>query len=242
MMRRLATRERALADVPRPVLALLAAGLALQLLWHLLVPAQRARPQALQAPPSLAALRLASLGEPVALSKLLMFHVQSIDSSPDLQGHFQMLDYASLEQWLARISELDPRAEYPLIAASHLYAEVQDPDKTRRMLEFVYRRFLDDPNRRWRALAQVTMVAKHQLHDLPLARRYAAALRHNATAAQVPDWARQLEFFVLEDMNEIDSAAVLLDAMQQSGQLKDPAERRFLQQRLAAMRRQAGAR
>ena len=41
------------------------------------------------------------------------------------------------------------------------------------MLEFVYREFLLDPNRRWPWLAHATVLAKHRLHDLPLALRYA---------------------------------------------------------------------
>ncbi len=228
-------RERSLRDVPRPVLLLLALALGAQVLWHARVAPRAADALALAPPPSLAWLRVASLGEPVALSKLLMFHVQTADSEPGQHGAYSLLDYRILQDWLDRIADLDPQADYPLIAASHLYAEVHDLPKKRMMLEFIYRRFLRDPNRHWRALAHATQIAKHKLHDLPLARRYASAIRLHATGPQVPGWARQMELFVLEDMNEIDSARILLGGLIASGQAGDARERAFLQQRLTQM-------
>lgn len=223
--------QRSLSVVPVAVPAVLVLALGLQMAWHRWVPPPRAGAVLLAAPPAPALLRLSALGEPIALSKLLMLHVQAADQG---QG-FGKLDYNSLEQWLTRISDLDPRAQYPLRVASHLYAEVSDPAKKRQMLEFIYRRFEGDPNLRWPSLAHAVIAAKHQLHDLPLARRYAGALRLQATGPGVPDWARQMEVFILEDMNEIESAKILLGGMIASGQVSDPQERRFLLERLKNM-------
>ncbi len=100
------------------------------------------------------------------------------------------------------------------------------------MLEFVYQRFLENPNHRWKSLAHVTLIAKYQLKDLPLALRYAKALRLQATDKNVPDWVRQLEIFVLEDMDELESAKILIGGFLQSGQISDPRELHFLSTRL----------
>ena len=48
----------------------------------------------------------------------------------------------------------------------------------------------------------------------------------------MPPWARQMEIFILEDMNELEAAKVLFASLLLSGALTDPAELRFLQQRL----------
>ena len=48
----------------------------------------------------------------------------------------------------------------------------------------------------------------------------------------MPHWARQMEVFILEDMNEQDSAAILLGGLLDSGQITDPNELRFLTDRL----------
>ncbi len=100
------------------------------------------------------------------------------------------------------------------------------------MLEFVYRQFLPDPNRRWPWLAHAPAIAKHRLHDLSLALRYARAIQRHAVADDVPLWARQMEIFILEDMNELETARLIIGGYLQSGRVKDPAELRFLDERL----------
>ena len=137
--------------------------------------------------------------------------------------------------WLRALLELDPRGPYPLFAAARVYAEIRDPARSRLMLEFVYEQFLLDPNRRWPWLAHAALLAKHRLHDLPLARRYAAAIDRHTTAADVPLWARQMEIFILEDMNEIEAARIMLGGLLASGKITDPAEAAFLKQRLEAL-------
>lgn len=223
--------QRSLSCIPWTVPAALLLALGLQWAWHQQLPLRPGTGAVLAPPPPLALLRLSALGEPIALSRLLMFHVQAADAGSAIR----QLDYASVEQWLTRISDLDPRSQYPLTMASHIYADVGDEAGKRRMLEFIHGRFLLDPNRRWPALAHATIVAKHQLHDLPLARRYAGAIRLHASGKGVPDWARQMEIFILEDMDELDSAKILLGALLANGQVTDPQERRFLLERLKAM-------
>src|SRR6185503_9960847 len=95
------------------------------------------------------------------------------------------------------------------------------------------------PNRRWPWLAHAALLAKHRLHDLPLARRYAAALDRYTTASDVPLWARQMEVFILEDMNELEAARILLGGLLESGRIRDADEARFLEQKLEELERRA---
>lgn len=185
-------------------------------------------------------LQLASLGDPVALAKVLMLYLQAFDYRSDNSIPYRELDYGRLEGWLGRVLELDPQGQYPLLAASRLYAEVPVEAKQRQMLEFVYREFFADPNRRWPWLAQAALIAKHRLHDLALARRYAAAIQRYTTADDVPPWAKQMEIFILEDMNELDTARVMIGGIIQSGKVKDPAELKFLDKRLKELEMRTG--
>jgi hypothetical protein len=224
--------QRSIAGVPRGVLALLALGLAAQIGLKATAPPPRTAAEDLAPAPSIAALRLASFGDPVALGKTLMLYLQAFDYQSGSKVPYRDLDYARLEAWLERILELDPRGQYPLLAASRLYAEVPVEAKQRSMLEFVYRQFLLDPDRRWPWLAHATAIAKHRLHDLPLALRYARAIQRYAVADNVPLWAKQMEIFILEDMNELETARLIIGGYLQSGTVKDPAELRFLDERL----------
>jgi hypothetical protein len=224
--------QRPITNVPPPVIALLALGLAAQIAVKVAAPPPRAAAEDLPPAPSIAALRLASFGDPVALAKALMLYLQAFDYQSGSKVPYRELDYGRLEAWLARILELDPRGQYPLLAASRLYAEVPVETKQRSMLEFVYRQFLLDPDRRWPWLAHATAIAKHRLRDLPLALRYAQAIQRYAVAENVPLWAKQMEIFILEDMNELETARLIIGGYLQSGTIKDPAELRFLDERL----------
>jgi len=225
-------RERPLPDVPRWIIGLLVCALALQVFVASLRPSPAAKAEDLGPPPSAEALRLAAVGEPVALAKLLMLYLQAFDYQAGTRIPYRDLNYEHLEGWLRRILELDPAGQYPLMSASRLYAEVPDPAKQRRMLEFVYTEYLKDPNRRWPWLAHATVIAKHQLKDLPLARKYAVALQQHTTTADAPAWVRQMEPFILEDMNELEAARVLIGGLIASGQVKDERDLRLLERRL----------
>jgi hypothetical protein len=225
-------RERPIAQVPRWVLALLCATLALQLWVGVSRPQPRAAAGDLQLPPSVEMLRLASLGEPVALGKLLMLYLQAFDYQAGTRVPYRDLDYDRLEAWLGRVLALDPLGQYPLMSASRLYAEVPVPAKQRKMLDFVYRAYLEDPDRRWPWLAHATIIAKHELKDLPLARQYAVALQKHTTTPDAPVWVRQMEPFILEDMNELEAAKILIGGMIASGQVKDARDLALLERRL----------
>jgi hypothetical protein len=209
-------------SVPRWVLAFLVLSLAAQIAWQAWRAPGALLARELPPAPSVQALRLASFAETEAAARLAMVHLQSYRSP----------DYLRLIAWLESILELDPRSQYPLFAAARIYAETADPVESRLALEFVYRRFLDDPNRRWPWLAHAALLAKHRLNDLALARRYAQALQSRANAPAVPAWARQMEIFILEDMNELEAARIMIAGLLQSGALTDPAEIRFLKERL----------
>ena len=231
--------KRSLSALPWQLKLGVLAALVLQFVVHGLTPAPHARAIDLAVPPSNAALAATSLGEPLGLSKALMLYLQAFDNQPGISIPFRDLDYARVEQWLARIIALDPQSQYPLLSASRLYAEVPIEAKQRRMLDFVYQAFLQDPNRRWPWLAHGVVLAKHRLKDLPLASRYAAALRQYATGKDVPSWAQQMDIFLREDMNELESAKVLLGGLLQSGKINDPHEWHFLNEKLKELEKRS---
>ncbi len=224
--------ERPLSHVSAPVLGLLAAGLALQIGLHAALPAPQANAPDLLPAPSATLLRLASLGEPIALAKILMLQLQAFDYQSGSKVPYKELDYARVEAWLSRILELDPEGQYPLLAASRLYAEVPDETRQRSMLDFIYKQYLLDPNRRWPWLAQATFLAKHRLKDMGLALEYAAALQKYTTAKDVPAWATTMEIFIREDLNELETARLMIGGLLASGRITDRGELNFLDGRL----------
>ena len=231
------SNERPVSAVAGWILGLLAATLSAQLAWQLARHAAAPAAADLPPAPSVQVLRLASAGESAAFARLAMVWLQAFDYSGVNTVPYRHLDYGRLAGWLHAILATDPHSEYPLFAAARIYAENPDPAKVRRIFDFIFEEFAADPNRRWPALAHAALLAKHRLQDLPLARRYAAAIQRLATDDAVPLWARQMEAFILEDMNEINAAKVILGGMLAAGRIRDPEERRFLQFRLEELER-----
>ena len=225
-------RERPVSDVPLVILLTLILAIILQVAWHQQRPEPIASESKLQKPPKSEVLLIASMGDAVALSKLLMLWLQAFDHQPGLSIPFSKLDYAKVIAWLDEIAVLDPRSQYPYLAAARVYAKVPDDTKKRMMLDFVHRGFLRNPEVQWPAMTHVVFIAKHRLRDLALALQYARDIREHVKNPDIFSWVRQMELFVLEDMGEVESARILLGAFLESGVIKDQREFEFLQDRL----------
>jgi hypothetical protein len=100
------------------------------------------------------------------------------------------------------------------------------------MMDFIYRQYFLDPNRRWPWLAHATFLAKHRLKDMGLALKYAVALQKYTTAKDVPAWVTTMEIFIREDMNELETARMMIGGLLASGRITDRGELNFLDGRL----------
>ena len=227
----LPVKERSLQAVPRTLMLIGALLLTLQIGFRAQQAAPSAHAEAQTPPPSIVGVRLSSLNEPIAASGLLALRLQAFDNQPGISIPFAALDYARLVAWLETLLALDPQANYPLLMASHLYAQVPDLARQRLMLDFTYRQFLADPQRRWRFLAHAALLAKHRLRDLPLALTYARAIQAHAHSTSIPHWASQMPIFILEEMGELAAAKIELGALLASDSITDPQERHFLTER-----------
>jgi hypothetical protein len=227
------SRERKLAIVPFYVKGLLLFCLTGQLIWYQYTPSPRGLIKELGSPPNF--VRSLSLGDEISAAKILMLWLQSFDNQ---NGQFlsnRQLNYNSVELWLERILQLDPKSQYPLLAASYQYAHVRDdPQRQKQMLEFVYKQFFTDPERRWMWLAHVAVLAKHRLKDLPLALKYAQAITDHATP-NMPRWAQEMQIFILEDMGELERAQLVIGGMLAKGNLTDVNEISFLAKKLVEL-------
>jgi hypothetical protein len=223
----------------RRSLAILLLALCAQLAWSAYRPVLQDRQRHLPQAASVDVLRVASGGDELALSRLLLLWLQAFDAGPDGGLPLAALDYHALRSWLGAAADLDARSRYPLLAASQVYAAVEDPVRVRVMLDFVRERFLREPDRHWPWLAHAALTARHRLHDLPLALQYARELRSHTAPGTLPLWATQLEAWFAQDLNELDSARALIGGLIASGRIRDPGELRLLERRLQELERNA---
>ena len=232
MLSGLLNKDRPVRDVPISIILFLLSALAVQLFWHSQQQPDQVQAEDLPVPMSADAYKVMSLSEPIAMSKMLNLWLQAFDNQPGLSLSFHQLDYQRITQWLDIILRLDPKGTYPMLVAASVYGRVSDKEKQRLMLDFIYKKFNEDPNRHWRWMAHASTVAKHSLKDMPLALKYAKAIAEKATAKNVPYWARDMQFMLLQDMGEIEAARVLVGALIESGEITDPYEMRFLLEKI----------
>jgi hypothetical protein len=228
---------RPLSATPLWVILLLLAGLAGQVSWQAWRAAPPVETTDLPFAPSPLVLRAASFGEPELAARVAMLYLQAYDLRVGNAVPYQRLDYARLIQWLRAIVAVDPRSSYALFSAARIYVENTHTAKVRAVLEFLHETFEHDPERRWPWLAHAALVAKHRLGDLALALRYARAIDRKVRDPRAPLWAKQMEIFVLEDMNELEAAKVMLGGLIASGRAIHASDMRLLQMRLEGLER-----
>jgi len=223
---------RDVSFVPVSVWAALFLSLFLQCYWHWSSTNLEIKQDALPIPPKSSLVRLVSLDDPITAAKWVMLWLQAFDNQPGISIPLKELNYQRVTDWLDLVLKLDNKIQYPLLAAIRFYAEVADEDKQRMMIDYISKKFTENPDERWQFMAHAVYIAKHRIKDQQLALASAKLIRQYATGENVPYWAKQMEIFVLEDMGELESAKVLIGGLLESGELNDAHQISFLTQRL----------
>lgn len=225
--------ERPLLLLPRPLLLGFLILFACQLFYHHVNRAQTALDyQALDKPLSAPVYRGIAMGSEQLLGYLLAIRLQLHDNQAGQHFRYSLIDYEVLIDWLDRITELSPGTEYPMLLASRVYTTTNDQARLRTILGFIQRRFDDDPQLHWRRLAEATVISKYKLDDLELALAMAEKLAQQPASVQMPNWARDFQFLLLAELNELESAIALIEALLQTDAVHDPDEKRFLEGKL----------
>jgi hypothetical protein len=119
-----------------------------------------------------------------------------------------------------------------MLLASRVYSQTRAKDRLKIILEYIDRTFMLNPQLHWRRLAEASVIAKHQLGDLQLALQMADKLSSQPASVEMPRWARDIQFILLGDMNEFETAIAIIVALLQSDAVNDPDELYFLQEKL----------
>lgn len=229
--------ERPIGQLPRPLLAAFVLLLGAQLVHHHVNQrALAASYRQLDEPSAVATYRAAAMGSEQLLGHLLALRLQLHDNQAGRHFRYSLMDYDRLIAWLERISDIAPGTEYPLLLASRIYSQTANAERLRQIIAFIERRFADDPQRHWRRMTEASLLAKHKLGDMALALRIAERLAQQPATVQMPHWARDFQFLLLAELNEYQSAIAIIEALLQSGAVKDVDEQRFLRKKMSDFR------
>lgn len=225
--------ERSILEVPWPLLAGFILVLGVQLISHnYSVSDQSERYRPLARPFDATIYQGLAMGSEQLFSYLLAIRLQLHDNQSGRHIRYRYIDYYLLINWLDEIHQLNPRSEYPMMLASRVYSQTKDKQRLRLILNYIDRAFMAEPQLHWRHQAEATVIAKHQLDDLELALQMAQRLADLPQSILMPRWARDMQFLLLGELNEFESALVIIDALLKSDAVNDPDEKRFLQEKL----------
>jgi hypothetical protein len=225
--------ERPVLTLPRPLLFGFLVLFIGQLIFH---HADRIRFEAsyqpLARPMTAATYKALSMGSEQLLGYLMALRLQFHDNQYARHFRYNLIDYPLLIDWLDRISDISEGTEYPMLLASRVYTSTSDHQQLRLILEFIERRFDDDPQLHWRRLVEASVIAKHKLGDIDMALGMARKLSRQPASINMPRWARDFEFLLLAELNELESAIAIIQALLNTDAINDPDERSFLQSKL----------
>jgi len=197
------------SGAPRGALILLAAALLLHAALALHHRERRAEWAGVPPPPPLAIAPAMALGDPQLFYRAAAFMLQNMGDGGGRMTPLAEYDYARLGGWLDLLDRLDPEARYAPTVAAYYFGQTPDPEGLRRIVAYLGRIGARDPARNWRWLTHAAYLARHRLHDLPLA---LAVARHLAglPAGVAPLWVRQMPAFVLAELGEHEAARGLM--------------------------------
>jgi hypothetical protein len=176
--------------------------------------------------------RIGSMGSDKLMSYLLAIRLQLHDNQSGKHIRYEKLDYLKLGNWLNIINQLNPQSAYPALLASRVYSQTTDKKNQRLMIDFIQSSFIQNPQLNWRRMTEATILAKHKLGDLALALSLARQLSNQPADVVMPQWARDMEFIILGEMNENEAGIAIIIALLKSGSIVGSDEQRFLKKKL----------
>jgi len=208
-------------------LLLIVASFILIMLWRESTIYQRPKILPLPDVPSESAMNLLVASDQAFVYRVFILWLQQFDVQAGQYISYQSMDYEKLIHWLQTLNKLELTSQYPLLLATRVYSRVEDQNKTRMMLEYVYNEFQKNPQKNWRWLAEAAITAQHKLKDLSLALKFATALAEEESP-DIPLWAKDIRLIILENLGEFEQIKLLVGGLIVNKAVTDPNEIRFL--------------
>jgi len=232
--------ERKLSAIPNALKIFLFLCMLAQLLATWLYSSQNTYVyKSLTQPPSVPQYQLLSLGSISLAAQMLTLKLQLHDNQQGRHINYKKVSYPLLSQWLLKLQLMNPTSEYSALLASRVFSNTSDHKQLRVILETVIKLFKVNPQKNWRWMAEGAVIAKYHLSDLDLALKMAKEIALQPKTIDIPAWARDLEFIMLEELNLIDAATYIVEQSLKDNSEMHPDEKRFLKQRLLVLKQKS---
>ncbi len=169
-----------------------------------------------------------ALGDGKFAYRSLGIMLQNLGDTGGRSTSLHEYDYDALGRWFFLMDSLDHRSNYlPYVAAYYYGALEGEPDKLRNVVKYLHAVGLSIKNEKWRWLAHAVHLARFKMNDLNLSYSMAKELAALADepGADLPNWARQMPAFVLNQQGEKEAAyQLMLEILSSVGDKLHPNE------------------
>ncbi len=137
-------------------------------------------------------------------------------------------DYEKLGKWFFLLHELDPASDHIPMIASYYFGGTRVPEDVAVVVNYLKVVGQIPVSEKWRWLAHAAYLARHRMHDLPLALKLAYKLKNLPNSSKFPQWARQMPAFILKEQGEKEAAKHMMENMLVTEKTIHPEEINFM--------------
>ncbi len=139
-------------------------------------------------------------------------------------------NYKELGKWFFLLDSLDPISDHIPMLAAHYFGGSSIPENAAEVVKYLSKIGQMPVGQKWRWLAHAAYLAQHKMGDMDLALKYAYKLQrmNNEYNLGMPQWARQMPAFILNNRGEKEASRKLMENLLVSEKNIDPAEINFM--------------
>ncbi len=139
-------------------------------------------------------------------------------------------NYDKLHDWFFLLHELDPIADHVPMLAAHYFGGTVVPYQSSKVVSYLSVAGKIRAPEKWRWLAQAAYLAQHRMHNLDEALKYAYQLQRLSRdySIDMPQWARQMPVFVLNNRGEKAASRALMENLLVTEKNMHPTEINYM--------------
>lgn len=180
-------------------------------------------------PPTDRSVTMSFLSDKALAYRAWAFALQNYGNTGGNYEPLKNYNYAYVGGWFDLLDRLDPHSNVVPLLASYYFGSTQNPqEQLPYVIAYLEKVGTRPEKEKWRWLAQAVYLARHRLHDVPLALRLAKELG-DMYKPGMPAWTLQTEALITAEMGDKEAAYGLLKAMiATESEHMDPNEVNFM--------------
>lgn len=143
-----------------------------------------------------------TLGDPEFSYRFLALALQNLGDVGRDVTPLKDYNYQRLGEWFALLHALDPASDHVPMIAAYYFGATQVPKDAAVVVDYLQVAGQIPVGTKWRWLAHAAYMAQHRVHDLQRALDLAYRLVKMPNAAEMPQWARQMPAFILNEKGD----------------------------------------